>query len=30
LFLPSTAGNFISNAFQIMLHTSWISLAHDV
>jgi hypothetical protein len=30
LFLPSTAGNFISNAFQIMLHALWTSLAHDI
>jgi len=24
-FLPSIAGNFTSNVFQIMLHTLWIS-----
>ena len=30
LFLLSTAGNFISNAFQTMLHTLWTSLAHDI
>ena len=30
LFLPLTPGNFISNAFQIMLHTLWTSLAHDI
>ena len=30
LFLLSTEGNFISNAFQIMLLMLWTSLAHDV
>jgi hypothetical protein len=30
LFLLSTAGNFISNAFRIMPLMLWISLAHDI
>jgi len=30
LCLPSIAGNFTGNAFQIMLHTLWTLLAHDV
>jgi hypothetical protein len=30
LFMPSTAGNFISNAFRITPHSLWTLLAHDV